>query len=162
MIERTLVLLKPDAIKRGLAGRIIQRLEDTGLKIVGCQMRTVDDDLARRHYNDLEQRIGPTAFGAVLRYMQSGPVIALALEGDGAVAVVRKIVGGTFPSEAAPGTIRGDLCHQARRGVDQQNLAVFNLVHASGSPDEATQELALWFGPDQFFSYTRLDQEYTL
>lgn len=161
MIERTLVLLKPDAVKRGLAGRITARFEDAGLKIVGCRMTMVDDDLARRHYSDLEERIGPAAFAAVCGYMQSGPVIAMALEGDGAVAAVRKMIGATFPSDAAPGTIRGDLCHQGRRAADD-GRAVFNLVHASGSPAEAEQELALWFAPEQVFNYTRLDAEFAL
>jgi len=161
MIEHTLVLLKPDAVRRGLIGRITARLEDAGLKIVGCRMAMVDDDLARRHYSDLEQRIGSAAFAAVCRYMQSGPVVAMAIEGDGAVAVVRKMIGPTFPSDAAPGTIRGDLCHQGRR-AEGDGRAVFNLVHASGSPDEAAQELALWFEPEQLFSYTRLDEEFTI
>lgn len=161
MIERTLVLLKPDALQRGLVGRIINRLEDAGCKIVGCQMRLVDDDLARRHYSNLEQRVGADVFATVIRYMRSGPIIALAIEADGAVATVRKLVGATFPSQAAPGTIRGDWCHQGGRAAGDPR-AVFNLVHASGSPDEAAAELSLWFGPDQTFAYTRADEAFTV
>ena len=143
MIEQTLVVLKPDAIERGLVGEIVGRLERAGLAIVRLQMRTIDDAMARAHYNDLEQRIGTEAFEAVCQYMESGPVVAMTVEGDGAVAVVRKLIGSTMPSDAAPGTIRGDLCHVGRSSAA---VAVRNLVHASGTPDEARAELELWFG----------------
>jgi len=143
MIEQTLVVLKPDAAERGLIGEIVQRLERAGLGIGRLQMRTIDDAMARAHYADLEQRIGTVAFEAVCQYMQSGPVVAMVVEGDGAVAVVRKLVGATMPADAAPGTIRGDLCHVGRGLAD---VAVQNLVHASGTLDEARAELALWFG----------------
>ncbi|MCL2783805.1 MAG: nucleoside-diphosphate kinase [Propionibacteriaceae bacterium] len=160
MTERTLILLKPDAVQRGLVGRITTRLEDVGLKIVGLRMTAIDDALARQHYSDLEERIGTSAFEAVCRYMQSGPVVAMAIEGcDGTVAVVRKMVGATFPSDAAPGTIRGDLCHQGRRLPDDAR-AVYNLIHASGTVDEAVLELRLWFG-DDLFEYTRGDDNLT-
>ena len=143
MIEQTLVVLKPDALERGLIGEIIGRLERAGLGIVRLQMRTIDDAMARAHYSDLEERIGTEAFEAVCRYVESGPVVAMAVEGDGAVAVVRKLVGSTMPADAAPGTIRGDLCHVGRGSA---GVAVRNLVHASGTPDEARAELELWFG----------------
>ena len=159
MSERTLIVLKPDAVKRGLIGQITTRLENAGLKIVGLRMRTVDDQLARDHYNDLEERIGRPAFEAVCRYVQNGPVVAMAVEGcDGTVAVVRKLLGATFPSDAAPGTIRGDLCHQGKRpsGSDQ---AVYNLMHASGSVEEAERELALWFDGSDLFDYAKSDQD---
>lgn len=159
MIERTLVVLKPDAVQRGLTGTIVRRFEAAGLKIVGMYMTQIGDALARQHYADLEARIGAEAFAAVIDYMRSGPVIAMAIEGDGAVAVVRKLVGATFPSEAAPGTIRGDLCHQGRTGSSK---AVANLVHASGAVDEAERELALWFTSDQFFAYERADGAFTV
>ncbi|MCL2490952.1 MAG: nucleoside-diphosphate kinase [Propionibacteriaceae bacterium] len=161
MIEKTLVLLKPDAVKRGLLGRILARFEDAGLKVVGLRMTMVDDALARRHYADLESRIGADAFASVIQFMQSGPVVAMALEGDGAVAVVRKLIGSTFPSDAAPGTVRGDFCHAGRRG-DGDARAVANLVHASGSPDEAATELSLWFTPDQYLAYALPSEQFTL
>jgi len=160
MIEQTLVLLKPDAVKRGLMGRILARFEDAGLKVVSLRMQMVDDDLARRHYGDLEARIGADAFASVIKFMQSGPVVAMALEGDGAVAVVRKLIGSTFPSDAAPGTVRGDFCHAGRRGIGDTR-AVANLVHASGSPDEADAELALWFTADQYVDYGLPNEEFT-
>jgi len=161
MTETTLVLLKPDALARGLSGRILARLEDAGLKIVGARMAQIDDALARDHYDDLEERIGTEAFAGVCRYMQSGPVIALAIQGCDAVPVVRKLIGATFPSQAAPGTIRGDLCHHGARTVDGQAQTIYNLVHASGSPEEAEREVALWFGPDELFAYARLDEGLT-
>ena len=161
MTERTLVVLKPDAVGRGLVGRIVARFEDVGLKVVGMRMTVIDDELARKHYSDLEERIGTPAFEAVCRYMQSGPVVAMAIEGcDGTVAVVRKLVGATFPSDAVPGTIRGDLCHQGRRPAGASE-AVYNLIHASGSVEEASQELALWFDDAEVFAYTRGDEALT-
>ena len=100
--ERTLVVLKPDAVVRGLAGRIIQRFEDASLKIIGVKMREMDADFARKHYFDLEERTSPEVYQATATFMQRGPVIAFVLEGDDAVATVRKIVGTTYPNEASP------------------------------------------------------------
>ena len=160
MIERTLVLLKPDAVKRGLMGRILARFEDAGLKVVGLRMQVVDDALARRHYSDLESRIGADAFASVIKFMKSGPVVAMALEGDGAVAVVRKLIGATFPTDAAPGTVRGDFCHAGRREAGDVR-AVANLVHASGATDEAANELGIWFTPDQYVTYALPNEEFT-
>src|SRR5258708_6260438 len=97
-LERTLVLLKPDAVARGLAGRLLQRFEDAGLKIVGTKMVQMDADLAKRHYFDLEERFGKSVFDVTAGFMQSGPVIALALEGVEAVTNVRRLVGSTFPN----------------------------------------------------------------
>src|SRR6201997_5887218 len=94
--ERTLVVLKPDAVVRGLAGRIIQRFEDASLKIIGMKMREMDADFARKHYFDLEERLGPVVYNATAAFMQHGPVIAFVLEGENAVATVRKIVGSTY------------------------------------------------------------------
>lgn len=99
-VERTLVLLKPDAVVRGFAGKIISRFEDAALKIVGIKMKQMDAEFTRRHYFDLEERFGPEVYNITATFMQQGPVIALVLEGADAVATVRKIVGSTFPNEA--------------------------------------------------------------
>ena len=112
--ERTLVVLKPDAVARGLAGRIIQRFEDASLKIIGMKMREMDADFARKHYFDLEERLGSAVYNATAAFMQRGPVIAFVIEGEDAVATVRKIVGSTYPNEAPPGSIRGDFAHQSK------------------------------------------------
>lgn len=142
-IERTLVLLKPDAVARGLVGRLVARFEDAGLKIVGTKMRRMDADFARRHYHDLEERFGAQVYGAMASFMQQGPVIALAIEGVEAVGTVRRLVGPTYPSEAPPGTIRGDFAHTSKAYASARRQAVANLVHASGNVREAAYEVDL-------------------
>jgi nucleoside-diphosphate kinase len=143
--ERTLVVLKPDAVARGLMGRIIQRFEDASLKIVGVKMREMDAEFTRKHYFDLEERLGSTVYDATATFMQRGPVLAFVVEGEEAVATVRKIVGTTYPSEAQPGSIRGDFAHQSKSIANATGKAVANLVHASGNLEEATYEVNLWF-----------------
>ena len=132
--ERTLVLIKPDAMRRGLAGEILGRLERRGLVVRGGELLQVDRDLAERHY--AEHREKPF-FGELVEFITSSPTLALAIEGEGAIATVRAIMGATNPADAAPGTIRGDL---ALSMPD-------NLVHGSDSAESAARELALWF-PD--------------
>ena len=154
--ERTLVILKPDAVVRGLAGRILQRFEDASLKIVGMKMRALDPDFTRKHYFDLEERLGATVYNATAAFMQRGPVIAFVLEGEDAVATVRKIVGSTYPNEAQPGSIRGDFAHQSKAVAAQTGKAVANLVHASGNRDEAKYEVSLWFSDAELHSYQNL------
>jgi nucleoside-diphosphate kinase len=151
--ERTLVVLKPDAVARGLVGRIIQRFEDASLKVIGMKMRQMDADFTRRHYFDLEDRLGPVVYNATAGFMQRGPVIAFVVEGEDAVATVRKIVGSTYPNEAQPGSIRGDFAHQSRAAAVATGKAVANLVHASGNQDEAKYEVDLWFDDTELFDY---------
>lgn len=152
-VERTLVVLKPDAVARGLTGRILTRFEDANLKIIGVKMKQMDADFARKHYFDLEERAGTEVYNSTAGFMQTGPVIALVLEGANAVATVRKIIGATLPSEAAPGTVRGDFAHQTKASADVSGKAVMNLVHASGNAEEAKYEVSLWFGEDEQFNY---------
>jgi nucleoside-diphosphate kinase len=151
--ERTLVILKPDAVVRGLAGRILQRFEDASLKIVGMKMRTLDADFARKHYFDLEERLGAAVYTATAAFMQRGPVIAFVLEGEDAVATVRKMVGSTYPNEAQPGSIRGDFAHQSKAIAAITGKAIANLVHASGNRDEAKYEVSLWFDDSELHTY---------
>ena len=132
--ERTLALIKPDAMQRGLAGEILRRFEARGLSVQAARLVAVDRELAERHY--AEHREKPF-FGELVDFITSSPTLALALEGEGAIAVVRTTMGATNPANAAPGTIRGDL---ALSMPD-------NLVHGSDSPESAERELALWF-PD--------------
>jgi nucleoside-diphosphate kinase len=132
-MERTLVLLKPDALQRGLVGEIISRFEKKGLKLVGLKMRNFPKDLLEKHYAVHKERpFYPTLVG----FMSSGPVVAIALEGKDAIEVVRKMMGKTNSRQAEPGTIRGDL------GMSFSN----NLVHGSDGPESAKFELDLWFG----------------
>lgn len=151
--ERTLVVLKPDAVVRGLAGRIIQRFEDASLKIIGVKMRELDADFARKHYFDLEERHGSEVYNATVAFMQRGPVIAFVIEGGEAVATVRKIVGSTYPNEAQPGSIRGDFAHRSKAVATATGKAVANLVHASGNREEAEYEVSLWFDESELFQY---------
>jgi nucleoside-diphosphate kinase len=134
MSQRTLVLLKPDTVRRGLVGNVLSRFEAKGLSIVTLQMRRVDRELADRHYAEHVDK----AFYPPLRdFVTSGPMVAAILEGDEAVEVVRAINGATDGRKAAPGTIRGDLSLSNRE----------NLVHGSDSPESAEREIAIWF-PD--------------
>lgn len=159
-VERTLVLLKPDAVARGLAGRIITRFEDAALKIVGVKMKHMDADFMRKHYFDLEERAGSEIYNCTASFMQSAPVIALALQGVDAVTKVRKIIGATFPDQAAPGTVRGDFAHQSRPSSEVSGKAIMNLVHASGNSEEAKYEVELWFGTDEQFEYETLAEKF--
>ena len=152
-VERTLVLLKPDAVARGLVGRVITRFEDAMLKIVAAKMVWMDADLAKRHYFDLEDRFGPAVFNAMAAFMESGPVIALVLEGVEAVANTRKLVGSTYPDQAPPGTIRGDFAHMSRAYANERGIAVANLIHASGSIEDAAHEIEVWFAKDEIHDY---------
>jgi nucleoside-diphosphate kinase len=133
--EQTLVLLKPDAVQRKLAGEILRRFESRGLEIRAARLLTVDRDLADKHY--AEHRDKPF-FGELVAFITSAPTLALVLDGEGAIAVVRTMMGATDPANAAPGTIRGDL---ALSMPD-------NLVHGSDSPESAEREIALWFGDE--------------
>jgi nucleoside-diphosphate kinase len=159
-VERTLVLLKPDAVARGLVGPVITRFENAMLKIVAAKMVWMDADLARRHYFDLEDRFGPAVYNAMADFMQTGPVIAFVLEGVGAVACVRKLVGSTYPDQAPPGTIRGDYAHMSREYANARGIAVANLVHASGNVQEAEHEIEVWFGKDEIHDYPIAAQPY--
>ncbi|QDY78071.1 nucleoside-diphosphate kinase [Streptomyces qinzhouensis] len=160
-VERTLVLLKPDALARGLVGRIFARFEDAALKIVGTKMTWMDEEFTRRHYFDLEERLGPEVYRLADAFMRQGPVIALVLEGFDAIATVRKIVGSTYPNEAPAGTIRGDFSHYSSAASIASGKAVANLVHASGNRAEAEQEVALWFGKEELHDYRTLAEIYT-
>ncbi|GAB7049102.1 nucleoside-diphosphate kinase [Catenuloplanes indicus] len=159
-LERTLVLLKPDAVARGLAGRILQRFEDAGLKVVGTKMVRIDADLAKRHYFDLEERFGKSVFDVTANFMQTGPVIALVLEGVEVVATVRRMVGATFPNQALPGTIRGDFAHTSKAYTEAKGIVAANLIHASGNVEEAKYEVELWFSETELFDYQTVAERY--
>ena len=152
-VERTLVLFKPDAVARGLVGRILTRFEDAQLRVVAAKMVWMDPDLTRRHYFDLEERFGPAVYALMAAFMQSGPVIAVVLEGIGAVTCVRKLVGSTYPDEAPPGTIRGDFAHMSKAYANDRGIAVANLVHASGNAEEAAYEVDVWFSKDEIIDH---------
>jgi nucleoside-diphosphate kinase len=140
--ERTLVLIKPDGVQRQLIGRILDRYEERGLKVIGLKLVQVDRALAERHYAAHREK---PFFGGLVDFIVSAPLVALALEGPNAIMVVRAINGATRPHEAAPGTIRGDYALETAQ----------NIVHASDGPEAATVELALWFADAELFDYER-------
>jgi nucleoside-diphosphate kinase len=142
-VERTLVIIKPDAVQRGLIGEIIRRLERRGLRIAGMKMVQVSEDLARKHYAVHE---GKPFFPGLIQFITSGPVVVMALEGKDAIAVTRATMGVTAPGKAAPGSIRADFAMDIG----------YNLVHGSDGLETAVQELALWFAEGELISYQRI------
>ncbi len=141
-MERTLVLVKPDGVQRGLIGEIISRLERRGLKLVGMKLMQVDDALARQHYGEHVDR---PFFAGLVDFITSSPVVAMAWEADNAVEAVRSTMGQTNPTTSPPGTIRGDLALDIGR----------NLIHGSDSPETAARELALFFSQGEILDYQR-------
>ena len=189
-MEKTLVVLKPDAILRGLSGEILKRFEKAGLKLIGAKMVSVSKELAEKHYpadrhewieqighktlanykkleadvkkllgTDDTKEIGKMARVWLLDYITSGPVLAVVFEGPHAVDLVRKIVGHTLPLESAPGTIRGDYSFDSSLLANSSKRAIKNLVHASGSKEEAEYEIPLWFNSSDLVKYKRADEE---
>ncbi len=186
--EQTLVFLKPDGVQRGLIGEVIGRFERAGLKVIGLKMIRASTDLLGRHYPSDETFLrtigGKTleAFQAagldvrketgtddaltigrqvrqwLIDFVASGPVVAFVLQGTHAIAVTRKLVGDTLPYRAAPGTIRGDFSADSPAVANLQKRPVRNLVHASGSLEEATFEIGLWFSPSELQDYRRVDE----
>ncbi len=187
--ERTFMLVKPDGVKRGLIGEIINRIERRGLKVIAIKMTTPSEEHARRHYpapeewcrlvgvktlesyekygKDPMESLGTTdkvEIGKIINewnidYLTSGPVVAMVVEGVHAIDMVRKIVGKTFPSFADPGTIRGDFSVDSPNLANDQKRAVRNLIHASGDPEEAVNEMGLWFTKAEICDYRRTDED---
>jgi nucleoside-diphosphate kinase len=157
-MERTLIFIKPDGVQRALVGRILQRFEDAGLKMVGMKMVRIDKEFAKKHYFDLEERRGEQVFRTTTDAVTAGPVVAVVLEGVEAVENVRRLVGTTEPKSAAPGTIRGDFAHHSFSFTDKVEKSIRNVIHASGNSEEAVQEIKLWFADDEMHDY-KTDQE---
>ena len=141
-METSLVILKPDAVQRGLMGRILGRFEDKGFQVVGARMMLIERALAERHY---ELHKGKGFYEGLIEFMTSSPVLVMAIRGVGVIEMSRKMMGATFGSQADPGTIRGDF------GVSNS----FNLIHGSDSPESAERELGLFFGAGELLDYDR-------
>ncbi len=186
--ERTLVFLKPDGVQRGLVGEALSRFERAGFKVIGMKMVWPARDLLERHYPSEENflrtiggktkeafatygldvkretgtddslEIGRQVRGWLIDYISSGPVAAFVLEGIHAVTVVRKLVGDTLPFRAAPGTFRGDFAIDSPTAANLMKRPVRNLIHASGSEEEAALEISLWFDPAELYEYRRADE----
>lgn len=141
-MEKTLIILKPDALQRGLAGRILTRFEEKGFQVLGLKLMQIAKPLAEKHYGVHKEK---PFYPRLLQYITSSPVIVMALQANNAIAVARKMMGATFGSKAEPGTIRGDF------GLSNS----FNLIHGSDSPEAAEFEIGLYFNPDELSKYER-------
>lgn len=146
-MERSLVLVKPDGVQRGLIGKIITRFEDRGLRLVGCKFMQVSPELAKKHYAIHE---GKPFYDGLIQFITSAPVMAMVWAGPDAISAIRQTVGKTRGTEAAPGTIRHDFALQAR----------YNLTHASDSVENAEAEIALWFQPDELVEWKRCTEDW--
>ena len=186
MIEQSLVLIKPDGVKRGLIGEILSRFERTGLKIVAAKFTNVSRELGLKHYakdDEWKTNVGkrniedckkfgvkvgdvfgtsdPVKIGDMVikrnaEFLCSGPVLVFVIEGPGAIAKIRLLVGSTFPDTAGVGTIRGDFSLDSSYVAAMNKRTTYNLIHASGTVEEAKEEIKLWFKPNEIFSYRRV------
>ena len=187
--ERTVVLVKPDGVKRGLIGEIVKRFEQRGLKIIALKMVTPSKEHARDHYSGSKEwlegmgkktldsfkehnfnakkmmgtddpyKIGKMIQGWNVTYLSSGPVIAMIIEGMHAISTVRKLVGNTLPILADPGTIRGDFSVDTNTAANLEKRTIRNIVHASGDESESTHEIEHWFSPEEIHDYKRSDED---
>lgn len=163
-VEQTLILFKPDAVQRGVVGEILTRFERVGLKIVGTKMIAPSREQYYKHYEEIGKMVtrrGEETFNMTLDFMLAGPVIAMVFEGIEAVALVRKLVGTTEPKSAAPGTIRGDYSHMSFGYGDLKKKGIPNLIHASGDPAEAKEEIAHWFSDAELYDYSVVNEKFT-
>ena len=164
LVQRTLILFKPDAVQRGIVGEILTRFERVGLKIIGTKMIFPSKENYYKHYEGIGKMVtrrGEKAFDMALEFMTQGPVIAMVFEGVEAVELVRKLVGGTEPKTALPGTIRGDYSHMSFGYADEHNVGIPNLIHASGSVEEAKQEIEHWFADHEIYDYYSPREKFT-
>jgi nucleoside-diphosphate kinase len=189
MIQRSLVLLKPDAVQRGVMGDILSRFERAGLKVVGAKLIKADKDTAEKHYKkdkEWQKKVGniqisdcekfglnaeeifgtedPAEIGEIVNgwlygLFDEGPVFAFVFQGPGAVDKIRALVGSTFPDTAPPGTIRGDYGLDSSFSSLKRKRAVFNLIHASGTAEEAEEEIGIWFTEEEILEYKRADED---
>lgn len=182
-MERTLVVIKPDAVQRSLIGEIISRFERVGFKIVAMKMLTPSEELVNEHYTEAlipimgnkttndwdkwgikydktKEQIGTEVLKSTRDFLRSSPVVAMVLEGDSVVEIVRKMIGSTGPKDSPPGTIRGDYAHISLGRSSLANKGGANLLHASGSPEEAVKEIDLWFKPEEIVQGYKLAHEH--
>ncbi len=163
-IQQTLVIFKPDAVQRGIVGEILARFERVGLKIIGVKMLSPTKDQYYEHYEKIGKMItrrGEKTFNANVNFMMQGPVIFVVLEGIDAVELVRKMVGTTEPKSSPVGTIRGDYSHISFGYADATGKSTPNVIHASGNPEEAEQEVHYWFSDSETYDYQALSEKYT-
>ncbi len=148
-MERTLIIVKPDGVQRGLVGEIIGRLERRGLKLVGMKLMQVTNELAQTHY---AEHVGKPFFEGLVSYITSSPVVVMVFEGKKAIETARNTIGATNPANATPGTIRGDLAVEIGR----------NLIHGSDGPESAAREISIFFKPEELLSYSRATDQWIM
>ena len=158
MYQRSLIILKPDAVHRRLIGTIIQRLENAGLQIHAAKLTTATPEKAKRHY---AEHIDKDFYPILEQYILSGPMLLLVIGGFNAIAKIRLMVGNTIPHQAVPGTIRGDFSHQGIPDCEKSKRAtpLRNLIHASANSSEAEHEIGIWFSPEEILEYPLPDAE---
>jgi nucleoside-diphosphate kinase len=156
--QKTLILVKPDGVERGLIGEVLRRFENRGLKIIAMKMVRSSKKLAEDHYYDVGARHGKTIQNGLVKYLIEGPVVAVVLEGVEVIKVVRGMCGTTYPNESTPGTIRGDFCHISKDYANTNELTVRNIIHASADEADAKRELKLWFDPKEYVEYKRVEE----
>tara|TARA_Y100000310_G_scaffold151291_1_gene150859 strand:- start:2092 stop:2571 length:480 start_codon:yes stop_codon:yes gene_type:complete len=159
MIERTLIIIKPDGVKRSLVGEVMKRFENVGLKIVGMKMVWLDDKFAEKHYKAHKSK---PFFKDLVKFIVEGPVVVFVLEGVHAVSNARRLVGSTSPHEASPGTIRGDYAHLSMKYASEKGIGGKNIIHASGNVKEADEEIKLWFTKEEIHSYQNVHEIHAL
>lgn len=151
MYEQSLVIIKPDGIPRRLVSEILSRFERAGFKLHAMKLMQANTELARKHYRE---HVNKPFYPSVEAYITEGPILVFVLGGQGCISTIRKLVGATMPSDATPGTIRGDLAHQPKG-----DGALRNLIHASASPEEAEWEISVWFKASELLDYDLADDE---
>lgn len=156
-IERTFVALKPDTVKRGITGKIIDVFEQAGFKIVGMKMVWADEEILQEHYSE---HVNKDFYERLEEYMSSGPIVAMVIEGVEAVKNTRKIVGETDPREADPSTIRGKFAHMSFEHADGSGRLHKNIIHASAEKDEAEEEISIWFDDEELHDFESAHEEF--
>ncbi|BCR21070.1 nucleoside-diphosphate kinase [Borrelia miyamotoi] len=160
LIQRTLCVIKPDGVRRGLIGSVISKFERAGLKIVAAKMILVDRKMAETHYlyDDIAVRHGEFIWQSLIDFIMSSPVFAFVVEGVEVIDVVRKFCGSTEPKMASPGTIRGDFAYHSFNYANEKKCSVYNVIHASANVDDAIREISVWFKENEILIYERDDE----
>ncbi|AWG42836.1 nucleoside-diphosphate kinase [Candidatus Borreliella tachyglossi] len=159
LIQKTLCIIKPDGVRRGLIGSVISRFERAGLKIVATKMILVDREKAEAHYlyNDIAIRHGEFVWESLIDFIMSSPVFVFVIEGVESIEVVRKLCGPTEPKAASPGTIRGDFSYHSFNYANEKKFSIYNVIHASANVADALREIPIWFKEDEILTYKRDD-----
>ncbi|WKC58019.1 nucleoside-diphosphate kinase [Borrelia sp. P9F1] len=160
LIQKTLCIIKPDGVRRGLIGSVIARLERSGLKIVATKMVLANRKMAEEHYlyDDIAARHGEIVWQSLIDFIMSSPVFAFVVEGVESIEVVRKLCGSTEPKTASPGTIRGDFSYHSFNYANEKKFSIYNVIHAAANVEDALREIPIWFKENEIFAYKRNDE----